>query len=83
MAGADVVDARRLHHPHVLQRECVADDLDRARVGGVAGHTAELDGLSIELQHLAAVDGQFPETYLLRECLQYFLLVPDVDTQRI
>ena len=75
VAQAHVVNRCLLHQPHVLQREVVADDLHRLWVGAVGIDAAQLDGPSVQLQHVA-VDGYLAYANLLGDGLQQLVLLP-------
>ena len=69
MRRADIVDGGFLHQFHVAEDTGLVDDLHRHGIGAVRGHTAQFDGLAVELQDVP-VDRQFTETELMLEGLQ-------------
>ena len=77
-----VVDRGLLHHAHIAQRQCVANDLHRARVGGVGVDAAQLDGASVQIEHVA-VDGQLAQPHPLLYGLQRLGTPLQSDAQRI
>ena len=82
MRQAEEVDRCLLHHLHVLQRQLVADHLHRPRISTMNIHATQLDGASVQLQHIT-VDADLADANLLRDRLQRLPLLSDVDLQRI
>ena len=71
---AYVVHRGFLHQLHVAEGQGVADNLHGARVGGVTGDAAQLDGRSVQLQDVA-LDGQLAEAEAVGEGLQKLAFV--------
>ena len=79
---ADIVYRCLFHQAHVLQCQFVADNLRRLGVCAVASHSTQFYWLSVQFKNLS-VDGQFPESELVLECLQGLSLAAECCAQCI